>query len=117
MRLEIYKTRFLVVILGCIVPLTFNIVFLSKFLAIILSFLTGLTEDLTRIASSLPFATIENIGITTAECIFLMFTVFLVTHFLLKKESVLFVEARLNNSKKLKLCSISFSLHSSKLSC
>jgi competence protein ComEC len=77
----------LVVIMGCLVPLTFPLFILSKFLAVILSFLTGLTEQLTRIASALPFATIENIGITTTECIFLTLTIFLITHFLLKKES------------------------------
>lgn len=77
-----------VVIIGCLVPLTFPVLFLSKVLAYILSFLTGLTEQLTRIASGLPFATIENIGITTMECIFLTITIFMFTHRILKRENI-----------------------------
>jgi competence protein ComEC len=78
----------LVVITGCLVPLTFPILFLSSILADLLSFLTGLTEQLTRIAAELPFATIENIGITTLECIFLTITIFMVTHIVLKKKTI-----------------------------
>ncbi len=78
----------LVVITGCLVPLTFPILFLSRHLADFLSFLTGLTEKLTRIAAELPFATIENIGITTLECIFLTITIFMVTHLILKRRTI-----------------------------
>ncbi len=78
----------LVVITGCLVPLTFPVWFLSKFLAEILSFLTGLTEQLTRIAAALPFATIENIGINTLNCILLTVTIFMFTQLILKKETI-----------------------------
>jgi len=78
----------LVVITGCLVPLTFPVMFLSKFFAAILNFLTGLTEQLTRTASELPFATIENTGATTIECILLTITIFMFTYFILKKETI-----------------------------
>ena len=57
------------VIIGCLVPMLFPLKFLSQFLAMILNNLTGLTELLTRKASSLPFASIENVGMTNAECL------------------------------------------------
>jgi competence protein ComEC len=78
----------LVVILGALIPLTFPVLFLSKLLAKVLDFMTGLTERLTEIASSLPVSTIENIGITGIECIFLTLTIFLFTRFLLIKKSL-----------------------------
>jgi hypothetical protein len=43
---------------------------------------------LTEIASSLPLSTIENIGITGIECIFLTIVIFLVTRFLLARKSI-----------------------------
>jgi competence protein ComEC len=77
----------LVIIAGALVPLTYPIVFLSHFVAKILDFLTGLTETLTEKAASLPLSTIENIGMTTIECIFLTVSIFLFTRFLLTKKS------------------------------
>jgi len=77
----------LVIIAGAIVPLTYPIVFLSHLVARILDFLTGLTETLTEKAASLPLSTIENIGMTTMECILLTVVVFLFTRFLLTKKS------------------------------
>ncbi len=78
----------LVVIFGALVPLTFPVQFLSHILAMIMDVMTGLTEQLTEIASSLPLSTIENIGITRVECIFLTITIFLFTRFLLVKKSM-----------------------------
>ena len=78
----------LVVITGVLVPLTFPVQFLSQIIARILDFLTGLTEMLTERASSLPLSTIENIGISGIECIFLTITIFLFTRFLLSRKSV-----------------------------
>jgi len=77
----------LVIIAGAIVPLTYPIVFLSHLVARILDFLTGLTEILTKKAASLPLSTIENIGMTTIECILLTVVIFLFTRFLLTKKS------------------------------
>jgi competence protein ComEC len=77
-----------VIIIGCLLPLTFPVHFLSQFLAIILDKLTGLTELLTEKASSLPFSTIENIGLTTINCILLTITIFLFTFFILRKKSI-----------------------------
>ena len=78
----------LLIITGCLIPLFFHVHFLCHILAIALNYLTGLTEMLTFRAASLPYSTIENIGITVPECIFLVITIFLFTWSLLKKKSV-----------------------------
>jgi competence protein ComEC len=78
----------LVVITGVLVLMTYRVQFLSHLLARILDFLTWLTEMLTEKASSLPFSTIENIGITSIECILLTITIFLFTRFLLNRKSI-----------------------------
>ena len=77
----------LLIIIGCLVPLTFPIIFISQFMATILGFLTELTETLTRIASTLPYSTIDNIGMTNVESILLTATIYLFSIYLLKKES------------------------------
>ena len=77
----------LLIIIGCLVPLTFPIHFLSDFIAQILNKLTGITESLTQQVSSLPYSTMENIGMTTPECLLLMVTIFLFSYFILKKQS------------------------------
>ncbi|MGD0755023.1 MAG: ComEC/Rec2 family competence protein [Bacteroidales bacterium] len=78
----------LLIITGCLVPMFFQVYFLSHFLAMLLNYLTGLTELLTSRAASLPFSTIENIGSTTLECILLTVTIFLFAHFFLKKKTI-----------------------------
>jgi competence protein ComEC len=77
----------LLIVIGCLVPMIFPVQFLSQFLALILNYLTGLTELLTAQASLLPWSTIENIGMTTVECILLTVTIFLFSYFLLKERS------------------------------
>lgn len=77
-----------VIIIGCLVPLTFPLAFISQPLAKILDFLTGLTEYLTARTASLPLSTIENIGLTTIGCILLTISIFLCLRFLLVKRSV-----------------------------
>lgn len=78
----------LVIITGCLVPLTFPVSFLSWLIARVVDFLTGLTELLTEKAASLPLSTIENIGMTTIECILLTVTIFLFTQFILKRKTI-----------------------------
>jgi competence protein ComEC len=77
----------LLIIIGCLVPMLFHIRFLSMFLATLLSHLTGLTEYLTASAASLPYSSIENIGMTTSECILLAVTIFLFSHWLVNRKS------------------------------
>ena len=77
-----------VIIIGCLVPLFYPIRFLSEFLAWVLSQMTGLTELLTEKAASLPLSTVDNIGLTTIECILLTITIFLFTLFLLRRKSI-----------------------------
>jgi competence protein ComEC len=77
----------LLIIVGCIVPMVSPIHFLSRFIALILNYLTGLTELLTAKASSLPWSNLENIGMTTIECMLLTGTIFLFTLFIFKKHT------------------------------
>ena len=78
----------LLIITACTIPMLYPIVFLSKTLALVLNYLTGLTELLTAKSASLPWSNIENIGMTTVECILLMGTIFLLSYFLLNKHSI-----------------------------
>ena len=76
----------LLIIIGCLVPLTYAIVPVSEFLAYLMDKLTGLTEYLTATAASLPYSTIDKIGMTTIECIFLSLAISLLVYFLLRKQ-------------------------------
>jgi competence protein ComEC len=78
----------LLIIAGSLVPLTYPVEFLSQFLANLLNHLTGLTEFLTSKAASLPLSTIENIGMTTFQCLMLTLIVFSLGYFLSKKYSL-----------------------------
>ncbi len=78
----------LLIIIGCLIPILFPVHLISSFLALILNFLTGLTEFLTSQASSLPSSTIENIGMTTIDCAILTAGMFLLTSYILKKHSL-----------------------------
>ncbi|HBE43164.1 MAG TPA: hypothetical protein DDW27_18580, partial [Bacteroidales bacterium] len=78
----------LVVITGVLVLISCPLPILSRLLAWILEFLTRLTEKLTETAASLPLSTIENIGITSTECILLTITLFLGCRYLLNRKSI-----------------------------
>ncbi len=78
----------LLIILGCLVPLTFRIVPVSEILAFLLDKLTGLIENLTGFAASLPNATIDRIGITTIECIFLSLALSFLMVYIVKKQQI-----------------------------
>lgn len=77
----------LLVIIGCIIPLLYPLKFFSHMLAVILGSLTGLTEFLTKLASSLPLASIENIGMTTYECILFTSVVFLLSCYFMNRKT------------------------------
>lgn len=77
----------LLIITGCFIPMFFHIRFLSGYLAMLLNYLTGLTEKLTAIAASLPYSSLENIGTTTMGCILLVCTIFLFSHWLLNRRT------------------------------
>lgn len=76
------------IIIGCIIPLTYPLIPISEFLASILDKLTGLTEFLTAKAASLPYSTLDHIGMTPLECIILTLAISLLLVFLLKKKSI-----------------------------
>ena len=78
----------LVIILGALVPLTYPVPILSHVIVRLLDITAGFTESLTETVSSLPFSTIENIGITVPECILLTLTIFLFMRYLLNRKSV-----------------------------
>jgi hypothetical protein len=71
------------IIIGCLVPLTYPVKFISQPLASLLDYLTGLTETLTEKAASLPLSTIENIGMLPIESVFLFSFIFLFMLFIL----------------------------------
>ena len=76
----------LLIIIGFMVIFTYSVIPVSVFLAHILDKLTGVTEFLTATAASLPYSTIDKIGMTTFECGSLVFAIFLLMFFLLKKQ-------------------------------
>jgi competence protein ComEC len=78
----------LLIITGCFIPMFFHIRFLSTYLALLLNYLTGLTEKLTAIAASLPYSSIENIGLTLMECLSLVCTIFLFSHWFLNRRAL-----------------------------
>jgi competence protein ComEC len=74
------------IIVGCLVPLTYPVKFISQPLASMLGYLTGLTETLTEKAAALPLSTIENIGMVTIESILLFSFIFLFTLVILNRK-------------------------------
>ncbi len=76
------------IVVGCLVPLTYPLVHVSEFLTMILDKLTWLTEFLTEKAASLPFSTIDNIGLTGIEGLLLTMAITLGLFFLLKKDRI-----------------------------
>ena len=77
----------LLIVIGCMIPMLFPVRILSQPLAFLLNNLTGLTELLTRKASLLPYASIENIGMTTVECLLLAVALFLLSWYILNRQS------------------------------
>lgn len=76
------------IIIGCLVLLTYPVGFISQLLASILGYLTGITETLTEKSASLPLSTIENIGMKPVESALLFIFIFLSTLFLLNRKSI-----------------------------
>lgn len=68
----------ILIITGCLIPLTYPLLFLSRPLAGILETLTGVTEEFTKKAASLPYSTIDNIGFGIFSTFSLLIFVFLV---------------------------------------
>jgi competence protein ComEC len=78
----------LLIITGCLIPLTFPIVFLSKFIAAILEYITITTAWLTETAAGAAGSNIENIGMTTIDCLLLTVFIFTLIYFLLIKPKI-----------------------------
>jgi competence protein ComEC len=77
----------LIIIMGCIIPMVYPIVFLSEFLVFVLNKLTALTEFLTAKAASIPGSSIEGIGMTLSECILITIIVSSFMYWITKKDS------------------------------
>lgn len=77
----------LMIILACLTLITFPIPFLSGLIAKLLDLTTLLTEESTRIISSLNYSTIDNIGMSFLQCILLTTFCALFLYWLLRKES------------------------------
>jgi competence protein ComEC len=82
----------MIIILGCLVPLTFPVRIVSQFLADLLNSLIGIVDLLTGKISSIEYSTIENIGLTTPESVLLTLSLFLLIVFIFnrKRLSVIF---------------------------
>jgi competence protein ComEC len=78
----------LLIIIGCLVPLTYPLVPVSTFFASMLGHITAITEFLTTKAASLSWASVDNIGMTGIESALLFVFLFTFLWFLLKKESI-----------------------------
>jgi len=78
----------LLIIAGAMVPMTYPVAAISGILARVLDFLTWLTEFLTWKASSLPLASINNIGFPVVPFIILTIALFLLMWYLLKKPRI-----------------------------
>lgn len=74
----------ILIVAGCLIPMTFPIVPVSTFLAHILDKLTELTEIMTASAASLPCSSIELIGLSPVECILLTIAISLLVYYLLR---------------------------------
>ena len=75
------------IIVGCLVPMTYPVKFISQPLASLLGYLTGITEMLTQKASDLPFSTIENIGMVTIESFLFFIVIFLFAKYLMERKT------------------------------
>ena len=76
------------IIVGCLVPLTYPLEFISQQLASLLNYLTGLTEMLTARASDLPFSTIENIGMTSFESLLLFLVIIISVRYVADRKTL-----------------------------
>ncbi|HEX2921621.1 MAG TPA: ComEC/Rec2 family competence protein [Bacteroidales bacterium] len=76
----------LIVILGCILPVFYKLELISGFIGKIIDKLTLLTEWLTESAGKLPYSSIEDIGMTLPETIFLSAFVFTIMMFLFSEK-------------------------------
>ena len=76
----------LIIIVGCIIPMVYPVVFLSKLLAMVLDKITSFTEFLTTTAASLPGSSIEGIGMTLPECILLTIIISSLAFLITKKD-------------------------------
>jgi competence protein ComEC len=77
-----------VVITGCMIPFLYPMVHVSGMFAFALDRFTALTEYLTSKAASAPWSTIENIGLSYAECISLFLFISLILTFLIRKPRI-----------------------------
>lgn len=78
-----------IIVTGLLTLLAVPVAFISKALAFILVKATWLTNTITEKAASLPFSSIEQIGMTPAECLLLFCFIFLSMWFILKKGSIM----------------------------
>jgi competence protein ComEC len=77
----------LIIVTGCLIPVLYPVVFLSRLLASALNLMTGFTEYLTEKAASLPGSTIEQIGMTVPECILLTIVISLLGAYIIKRDT------------------------------
>jgi competence protein ComEC len=77
----------LMIILACLIIFTYPVPFLSGLIAKLLNLSTYVTEESTRIISSLDHSSIDNIGMTALQCILLTIFIASFLYYLLRKDS------------------------------
>jgi len=87
-NLIIVPVSSLLIVVGCLVPLTFPLEFISRPVAYVLANLTGVTGLLTEKAASLPYSTIDSLGMTSYEALLLFSFICILFWFLLNRRSV-----------------------------
>jgi competence protein ComEC len=75
------------IIIACLVLITFPLPFLSLIFAKILDLMTLITQESTRIIASMQYSSIDNIGMSTLQCILLTIFIALILYWLLKEDS------------------------------
>jgi competence protein ComEC len=78
----------LLIIVGCLIPLTYPVRFISVPLASFMGFLTGTTQYLTEKVSSFPLSSIENLGMKPLQTFLLFIIIFISIRYALNRKSV-----------------------------
>jgi len=78
----------LLIIIGCLIPVFYHVHFLSGFLALLLNYLTIITDYLTATVASMPHSTIESIGMSTTGCILLTCAIFVICTWIINRKSM-----------------------------
>jgi len=78
----------LIIIISCLIPLTFPLKFISQPVALVLKMLTGFTGNLTGKAASLPMSSVNTFGMGPLESFLLFAFIFLILYYIFNRKSI-----------------------------